>query len=83
MDEPSVIIIPHQMPTSAERRAEIRRKIDAGEPLGASHVHDPLPPGTMVVGSVAAVPQYSKLSPSLKERWMTTCPGASNKEDQT
>lgn len=35
--EPGVIVIDHKMPTGEQMRAEMRRAIDAGERLGASH----------------------------------------------
>jgi len=60
-------VIDHKMPTGDEMRAEMQRKLDAGEPLGASHVHH-------VVDSVSAIGtisgnEYRKLSPSDKPNW--------------
>jgi len=53
------ITIDHQMPSSAEMRAETRRRIDTGEPLGAFHNAAPLPPGTVVAGSLMKPDGYA------------------------
>lgn len=39
--------IEHEMPTSEQMRAEIKRKIAAGEPLGANHVAEIIPGRTV------------------------------------
>jgi hypothetical protein len=66
--------IEHKLPTSEEMRAELKRKIDAGEPLGASHVAR-LGAPVYVNGSIAKPPEYSKFSPSDQARWRD-CPGS-------
>lgn len=67
------VVIEHKMPTNAERRAEIDRKIAAGEPLGASHVSI-IKGGVFVNGSLNGGVEYSKIAPSSAPRW--PCRGA-------
>ena len=67
------LVIEHKMPTSEQMRAEIKRKIDAGEPLGASHMTE-IKGRVFANGSVRVRPppfdsEYAKLSPSNKPRW--------------
>lgn len=58
---PDAMFIEHKMPSSAEMRAEIDRKIAAGEPLGASHVQE-FPLGHfVVVGSISKFPEYAPI----------------------
>lgn len=54
-----VEVIEHKMPTSADMRAAIERKIAAGEPLGASHVAE-ITPGVFANGSVTGYAKYIK-----------------------
>ncbi len=66
-------VIRHPMPTGAEMRAEINRKIDAGEPLGASHVSE-IKGDVFANGSIVKPHDYSKithrkLKPSSALRW--------------
>ena len=44
--------IKHDLPTSEQMRAEMKRKLEAGERLGASHNGPPLPPGMVIAGSI-------------------------------
>lgn len=59
--------IDHPMPTSEQMRAEMQRKLDAGEPLGASHVPT-IRPGVHVAGSTQ-FGGINYLNPSDKPRW--------------
>lgn len=68
-----VYAMEHKMPTSEQMRAEMQRKIDAGEPLGTWHVPDKM----VAVVANGSVTGYSKHGPSDKPRWMD-CPGALN-----
>lgn len=71
-----VKVMEHKMPTSKERQAEIRRKIEAGEPIGASHVAALAAP-VFIAGSMTGHDEYAKFSPSSAKRWVD-CPGTLN-----
>lgn len=61
------LIIEHKLPTGAEMRAEIKRRIEAGEPLGTSHV--PTIKGDVFTNG--SVKDYSKIEArvrTLKDR---------------
>ena len=49
--------IKHHLPNSAQMRAEALRRLKAGEPLGAFHNSPPLPPGTVIAGSIMTAEQ--------------------------
>ncbi len=58
--------IEHKMPTAEEMRAEMQRKLDTGEPLGASHVPEPFPENVFIAGCLA--PPTAPLPGSLTRR---------------
>ena len=54
------MIVRFQLPTSAEMRAAIKARLDAGLPLGASHNGPPVPEGLIVYGSLIGPDDYAK-----------------------
>ena len=53
----SGLVIDHPLPTSAEMRAEVKRKVDAGERLGASHNWRPYPGAQ--AAAMAGITEYT------------------------
>lgn len=65
----------HDLPTSADMRATINRKIAAGEPFGASHVGKPFSEGIMARGSLVGDDEYAKGPLKRKHRDEKICGG--------
>lgn len=67
VDQPSLIVITHPQPSSADRRAEIARKSAAGEPLGAFHNGLPISPGVVALGTLMPMDGYGAKRPPHKD----------------
>ena len=57
----------HDLHTSEQMRAEMKRKLEAGERLGASHNGPPLPDGMVIAGSIMT-PEQMGYTPEMLTR---------------
>jgi hypothetical protein len=75
--------IKHDLPTSAQMRAQLTANIKQGDWLGAFHNGPPLPPGTVIAGSIeppdhlryAAMGRTLRKRPTRKHISEKTCSG--------
>jgi hypothetical protein len=64
------IVIEHKLPTSAQMRAAFKASIARGEMPGAFHNGPPLPPGTVIAGSIEPPDhlRYAMMDRKLRKR---------------